>query len=994
MSTESVVRVTVDATGYESGINRAKRSAESFLASQEAAAKRTKTAQDAITEAAVNGSRASASAINSFVQSTARLADAAGKTRSQLLEQKAAQLGVTEAMSGYIARIRETERAHGAATEAAHKLNFATAGARRELLVLAHEASQGNWKRFAGSLMVLGERTDAMSLIMNKSVLSVGALVGVVAMAAGITYKAAEAMGEYGDEVEKLSRKTGESTDAIQQWLFTAKAMGIDSKEAMKSVSDLGEAQNKALHGNKDAAAAFAAIGISLKDLRGSSPDEVMAKVADAFHQSADGAGKAAVANELFRNSGDALIPVLDRGSAGLAKLGVEARNSGAVIGGEAVKQMAAFKEHMELAHAKMDAMAMSAKAALLPTILNLTEAMSGNVAMKPLLMDFYNSVGFVMKAAASAIATVAVGMEQVSEVIATAATVAYYAGTAQFKMAYDSAKAGYENLKKEGEGYSQFMKNLWSNTAPPAADVGPVGHKGIDFSKGNHHQAKAYHDDAATRFLQELRDQDAATRAALTSNDKLTEAEKRQAEFLQKIADLKERKILTADEKSLLAAQDRIKAQFAINIEHERELKLKEDIQKLDERAAQVRAQIGNYQRNQGEQHQRQLDVFGMGKDALAQVQAVKSIYAEYERLQWQLEKETPKSARSSQQYLQAQADIKAGLAQSLKDFDDYYAALKQKQGDWTNGAAAAFANYIDSANNAAAQVESAITGSFKSMEDSLVSFVTTGKVSFAKLTDGILADLTRMAAHGVMTKLFDNLSSIGGMVGGGFMSSHPGAAATTASALPGNALDNLMKLTKGFGTMNGQTSVANLQAAVQNTSSLTAANATVATMTVGTLVGTGMGGVGSMGGANPLSALLESLGGGEMAGAFGFTATGVTGSAGAVASGAMMTDGTTGLSALMGLGFLASGGAVTAGMPYIVGEQGQELFVPSQSGTIVPNHALLSRGDSPKSSSSAASPIFNMNITVPPGSTRATAQQQARAIMESAAIAQRRNG
>ena len=36
------------------------------------------------------------------------------------------------------------------------------------------------------------------------------------------------------------------------------------------------------------------------------------------------------------------------------------------------------------------------------------------------------------------------------------------------------------------------------------------------------------------------------------------------------------------------------------------------------------------------------------------------------------------------------------------------------------------------------------------------------------------------------------------------------------------------------------------------------------------------------------------------------------------------------------------ASGGWVDAGTPYIVGEQGQELFVPSQSGTIIPNGGM----------------------------------------------------
>ena len=39
---------------------------------------------------------------------------------------------------------------------------------------------------------------------------------------------------------------------------------------------------------------------------------------------------------------------------------------------------------------------------------------------------------------------------------------------------------------------------------------------------------------------------------------------------------------------------------------------------------------------------------------------------------------------------------------------------------------------------------------------------------------------------------------------------------------------------------------------------------------------------------------------------------------------------------------GFMASGGPVTSGTSYIVGEQGPELFTPGRSGMITPNHAL----------------------------------------------------
>jgi hypothetical protein len=49
--------------------------------------------------------------------------------------------------------------------------------------------------------------------------------------------------------------------------------------------------------------------------------------------------------------------------------------------------------------------------------------------------------------------------------------------------------------------------------------------------------------------------------------------------------------------------------------------------------------------------------------------------------------------------------------------------------------------------------------------------------------------------------------------------------------------------------------------------------------------------------------------------------------------------------LSSLAGLdfsGFKASGGPVSGGSSYIVGEKGPELFTPGASGMITPNHAL----------------------------------------------------
>jgi len=54
----------------------------------------------------------------------------------------------------------------------------------------------------------------------------------------------------------------------------------------------------------------------------------------------------------------------------------------------------------------------------------------------------------------------------------------------------------------------------------------------------------------------------------------------------------------------------------------------------------------------------------------------------------------------------------------------------------------------------------------------------------------------------------------------------------------------------------------------------------------------------------------------------------------------------GGTGFGKMFGIGAAAQGGTVTAGRPYLVGEKGAELFVPNQTGTIVPNDKLGSSG------------------------------------------------
>ncbi|APC18180.1 phage tail tape measure protein [Pseudomonas frederiksbergensis] len=90
-------------------------------------------------------------------------------------------------------------------------------------------------------------------------------------------------------------------------------------------------------------------------------------------------------------------------------------------------------------------------------------------------------------------------------------------------------------------------------------------------------------------------------------------------------------------------------------------------------------------------------------------------------------------------------------------------YADVEAAQGDWTKGATSAWQNYLDSAQNVAGQTKSLFSNAFSSMEDAVVNFAMTGKLSFADFTKSILADMARIAARQASSALLSSLVGAG---------------------------------------------------------------------------------------------------------------------------------------------------------------------------------------------------------------------------------------
>lgn len=100
-----------------------------------------------------------------------------------------------------------------------------------------------------------------------------------------------------------------------------------------------------------------------------------------------------------------------------------------------------------------------------------------------------------------------------------------------------------------------------------------------------------------------------------------------------------------------------------------------------------------------------------------------------------------------------------------SIQSFTDGFEQLRIVNLDWTKGSSEAINNYLSEVANVAKTTESLMTQSFKGIEDALVSFVMTGKLSFKSLADSVVAEITRIIVKQQIANLLTaNLGSGGG--------------------------------------------------------------------------------------------------------------------------------------------------------------------------------------------------------------------------------------
>jgi hypothetical protein len=142
----------------------------------------------------------------------------------------------------------------------------------------------------------------------------------------------AREIGNLGNEILDASEITGIAAGKFQDLAFVAASSGNSMEDARQAIVKLDRSISEANNGNDGLIDAFQRIGVSIKDLKSASPDEIFKKVAEGFSKAENGAAKTALAIEIFGKSGATMIPILNKGADGIEEFTKKFESLGAKL--------------------------------------------------------------------------------------------------------------------------------------------------------------------------------------------------------------------------------------------------------------------------------------------------------------------------------------------------------------------------------------------------------------------------------------------------------------------------------------------------------------------------------------------------------------------------------------------------------------------------------------------------------------------------------------
>lgn len=305
--------------------------------------------------------------------------------------------------------------------------------------------------------------------------------------------------------------------------------------------------------------------------------------------------------------------------------------------------------------------------------------------------------------------------------------------------------------------------------------------------------KTSTYSESAAQKMLSSLKEQQMVLIQQRDTNGSLGSQQQALVKWEQQLADIKSKKALTADQKSLLANAELITLEMKRNAEIEKTIQHREAEVKIASFHKQMMEEAEQAQKR----YNQTIEMAGMGTLAQGRMQERFQIEAEFERKQADLQKQfqDKSTGMTKAMYDEETQFISSQLQERLAMLEDFHVKQDAMRGNWTLGVHMALQNYADNARDYSQQAEGFITNSLQNITsgsaDALTDIVTNSKNAldaigdfFGDLSKSIIKDLIRIAIQAQIT------NAVSGMFGGGGIF---GGSSSSANAFSTGAYGNL---------------------------------------------------------------------------------------------------------------------------------------------------------------------------------------------------------
>lgn len=377
---------------------------------------------------------------------------------------------------------------------------------------------------------------------------SAGGLAGLLG-GAGLVATVNDAVNNL-DRLDEAAERVGVSVEELSALNFAGKMSGLEFEDMTAALTKLSVKMQEAASGSKEASALFSDLGVKVTDSSGKlkTADQVFTEIAERFAKLEDGAGKTALAVDVFGKSGVKLVPLLNQGAGGLQRMREEAQSLGAIIDGKLAKQGAEFNDNLDRLKTLSAAAGISVASNLIP---QLNKAAESFLIAQKYSDGFFDSLRLKMP-----------GLQDVNPA-AEFAKVQNELEQIDFRLSNGRSKNKEEDQRRLNElerraAYYRELVALRERAEKPAADGGTEPVKRTPTAAGTSGDGGKKTADEAARLIQQLNEQIALKSADVATTDKMSAAEQQRVRVLYQL-DAGILKTSTAQREKITATLDEL---------------------------------------------------------------------------------------------------------------------------------------------------------------------------------------------------------------------------------------------------------------------------------------------------------------------------------------------------------------------------------------------------------------------------------------------------